>query len=102
MKLIGLFIFLILPFSVSASDIQCGGTVTIAMDSKECDGNYAFKTTGSQSNWICPKSDKGNAITLAALVSGKKLGVYIDDAGATLSCTNMPHYTSARYVVIYP
>ncbi|CAM4145281.1 hypothetical protein [Pseudoalteromonas ostreae] len=66
-----------LSFFSHAKDINCKGTVTAVMDYPAyCDGGYAFITTGSNGKWICPASDKGNAIVLAA---NKSVDVYINN-----------------------
>jgi hypothetical protein len=87
----------------SASDINCRGEVTWVMDYPEqCSGNTAFKTTGSNGKWICPPSDKGNALVLAALAADKEVEVYISSQNGVLDCNNIPDYTKARYVIINP
>jgi hypothetical protein len=97
-------IFVMLASSlVSAKDINCDGLVTWVMDYPErCDGNTAFKTSGSSGKWVCPPSKNGNAIVLAALASNKEIEVYIDNQNGSISCESLPHYVSARYIIINP
>ncbi|WJG07960.1 hypothetical protein [Aliiglaciecola sp. LCG003] len=94
---------LVVPCCVNATDINCKGAVTWVMDSpSNCTGNTAFKTSGSNGKWICPPSEKGNAIVLAALAAGKTLEVYIDDQNGTISCATLPWFVSAKYIIINP
>jgi hypothetical protein len=104
MRKVVLLIGLLLPAGfASASDINCRGKVTWVMDYPErCNGNTAFKTTGSNVKWICPPSDKGNALVLAALAADKEVEVYINSQNGVLDCNNMPDYSMARYVIINP
>lgn len=91
------------PIFANAADINCKGKVTWVMDyPRQCNGNTAFKTSGSNGKWICPPSDKSNAIVLAALAADKSVEVYIDDKNGSISCSSLPHYVSARYVIINP
>lgn len=86
-----------------AADINCSGKVTVVMDyPNTCAGNTAFKTAGSNGKWVCPASGKGNALVLAAVMSGKIVSVYIDSQNGALTCDNIPNYVKARYVIIYP
>ncbi|QDO86841.1 hypothetical protein FM037_24575 [Shewanella psychropiezotolerans] len=86
-----------------AADINCNGKVTVVMDyPNTCDGNTAFKTDGSKGKWVCPASDKGNALVLAAVMSGKIVSVYINSQNGALTCANLPNYVKAKYVIIYP
>jgi hypothetical protein len=99
-----LFILLAL-FSTftNATDINCKGSVTAVMNYEpKCNGNYSFQTTGSGGKWMCPATEKGNAIVLAALAAGKEVAVYIDNQNGTISCADLPSYTPARYLIIYP
>ncbi|KZN61377.1 hypothetical protein [Pseudoalteromonas luteoviolacea] len=92
-----------LSATANASDINCGGTVTFVMDYPSyCEGNTAFMTSGSNGKWICPPSDKGNALVLTAIASGKSVQVYINSQNNTLTCSSLSSYTKARYVVLKP
>lgn len=103
MKKLYVLILLVFPMAIYAADINCGGEVTIIMDyPAKCNQNMAFKTTGSSEKWICVPSENGNAIVLSALAAGKSLGTYIDNQNGSLTCSSLPHYTKARYIVIYP
>uniref|UniRef100_UPI0040483230 hypothetical protein n=1 Tax=Rheinheimera sp. TaxID=1869214 RepID=UPI0040483230 len=94
---------LITAANVYAADINCSGKVSWVMDyPSQCDGNTAFKTTGSGDKWVCPPSDKGNALVLAALAADKRLEVYIDSQNGAFSCNNLPNYVKARYIIINP
>ncbi len=85
-----------------AADINCGGEVTVVMDyPQHCEGNMAFKTEGSAGRWICPASDKSNALILAAVMSNKRVGVYIDSKSGSYNCSSLPSYIKARYVLVY-
>ncbi|WP_063356593.1 hypothetical protein [Pseudoalteromonas luteoviolacea] len=103
MKKLFIALLTLLPVLASAQDINCKGTVTWVMDyPSQCNGNTAFKTSGSNGKWICPPSDKGNAIALAALAAGKSLDVYIDSQNGAINCSALPHYVQARYIIINP
>lgn len=103
MKSLFFAFLLVIPFVANASDINCKGLVTWVMDYPErCNGNTAFKTSTSNGKWICPPSEKGNAIVLAALAAGKTLEVYIDSQSGSISCSSLPHYVGARYIIINP
>ncbi|WP_336146667.1 hypothetical protein [Marinobacter salarius] len=92
---------LLLPAVSSAEDVNCWGSVLMVMDYPErCGGNTAFKTTRSHGKWICPPSDKGNVIVLAALAAGKRLEVYIDSKNGAFGCGSLNHYVKARYVIV--
>ena len=100
-----LFFALIMLFATQgyAADINCRGTVTFVMDYPgRCEGNTAFKTSGSGGRWVCPPSDKGNALVLAALAADKALEVYIDDQNGAYNCASLPSYVKARYIIINP
>ncbi|MCH2042054.1 MAG: hypothetical protein MK185_15600 [Saccharospirillaceae bacterium] len=104
MKEITIFILLSL-FSMFtlAGNTPCSGTVTTVLDyPKKCDGNTAFKITGTNGKWICPASEKGNAIVLSALVAQKKLHVYINNRDSSIDCTTFPDYYPASYILIFP
>ncbi|MBL4703804.1 MAG: hypothetical protein JKY54_04745 [Flavobacteriales bacterium] len=93
-----------------ATDINCRGLVNNVMDYPgKCDGNTPFMTykgsagsKGSGGKWICPPSDKGNAIALTAFAAKKEIGVYIYDQhnGETITCDTLPHYIQSRYIYI--
>ena len=104
MKQIMLLLGALLPAAnVFAADINCRGKVTWVMDYPEpCDGNTAFKTAGTAGQWVCPPSDKGNALVLAALAADKVLEVYIDSQNGAFNCNNLPSYVKARYIIINP
>ncbi|MCH2160074.1 MAG: hypothetical protein MK096_14995 [Oleiphilaceae bacterium] len=103
MKRILIAVLALLPVLAFATDINCKGNVTWVMDYPgQCDGNTAFKTSGSNGKWICPASDKGNAIVLTALAAGKTVHVYIDSVNGSFTCGTLPHYVKARYVIIDP
>lgn len=88
---------------VNAADVNCEGTVVFVMDYPTyCNGNTAFMTSGTNGKWVCPPSDKGDAIVLAALAAGKVVQVYIDSQNGAFSCSNLPNYVTARYVIIKP
>jgi len=98
-----LIILILLPMYVRAADINCRGLVVVAMDyPQKCSGGMAFKTASSNGSWICPPSKNGNSIVLTALTAGKEVSVYIDSQGDTITCSALPQYTPARYVIIYP
>ena len=100
-KKLVILVISILPAFVFAADINCRGTVENVMDyPNQCNGNYSFKTSGSNGKWICPPSEKGNAILLTAFAAKKEVGVYIYDQEGTLTCENMPHYVPARYIFL--
>lgn len=102
-KKLVILMMLSIPVLTNAKDINCRGTVTWVIDYPgQCSGNTAFKTSGSNSKWICPPSEKGNAIVLAALAAGKILEVYIDNQNDSFSCETLPHYVRARYIIINP
>jgi hypothetical protein len=87
--------------SAGGNDVNCNGTVTYVMNYEgQCDGNYSFQTSGSNGVWMCPASEKGNALVLAALASGKSVDVYINNQGGTITCATLPNYSKATYVVI--
>lgn len=103
MKYITALLVLLSALSANASDINCQGHVTWIIDyPHKCDGNTAFKVTGSHGKWLCPASDKGNALVLTALAAGKNVRVYIDSQNGALTCSSLPHYTKARYVILDP
>ena len=89
---------------VNAGDINCQGAVRFTMDYPgKCNGNIVFMTegaNGSNGKWICPPSEKGNPLVLAALASGKEVQPYIDDQGGSITCSNMPNYVQAKYLVL--
>ncbi|MCG7561481.1 MULTISPECIES: hypothetical protein [Pseudoalteromonas] len=96
-------LLVLFPVLANAADINCKGKVTWVMDyPHQCSGNTAFRTSASNGKWICPPSDKGNAIVLAALAAGKSIEVYIDDKNGSISCSSLPDYVSARYIIINP
>lgn len=101
MKLMTILLFSGLTFFSHAKDINCKGTVTAVMDYPAyCDGGYAFITTGSNGKWICPASDKGNAIVLAALAANKSVDVYINNNNDAITCQTLPSYVKSRYIII--
>jgi hypothetical protein len=103
MKTLLIILIVFIPTMASAKDINCKGFVTWVMDYPgQCDGNTAFKTSGSNGKWICPPSEKGNAIILAALAADKKLEVYINSQDGAIDCDSLPHYVDARYIIINP
>ena len=94
---------LILSSVVEAGDIHCDGTLTFVMDyPAHCDGEMAFISTGSNGKWICPPSNKGSAIVLAAITAGKTVQAYIDSQGDTLTCSTLPNYVKASYLILKP
>ncbi|WP_046007404.1 hypothetical protein [Pseudoalteromonas rubra] len=94
---------ILFPVLAIAADINCKGKVTWVMDyPQQCSGNTAFKTSGSDGQWICPPSDNGNAIVLAALTADKSVEVYIDSKNGSISCSSLPNYVSAKYIIINP
>lgn len=101
MKLTAILLLSGLSFFSHAKDINCKGTVTAVMDyPSQCDGGYAFITSGSNGKWICPASDKGNAIVLAALAANKSVDVYISNNNDAITCQTLPSYVKSRYIII--
>ena len=87
MKLTSLAFLTGLSFFSHAKDINCKGTVIAVMDyPSQCNGGYAFITTGSNGKWVCPASDKGNAIVLAA---NKSVDVYINNNNDAITCQTL-------------
>lgn len=86
-----------------AAEINCKGKITWVMDYPiKCNGNTAFKTSTSNGKWICPPSEKGNSIVLAALAADKAVEVYIDSQSGSYTCGTLPHYVNAKYIIINP
>lgn len=104
MKQMVLSVFtLLFAVQANAADINCRGSVTFVMDYPgRCEGNTAFKTSGTSGKWVCPPSDKGNALVLAALAANKEVEVYIDNQDGAYNCASLPNYVRARYIIISP
>ncbi|WP_248290910.1 hypothetical protein [Pseudoalteromonas arctica] len=100
-KLILIALLIGISFFSHAKDINCKGRVKAVMDYPTyCDGGYAFITTGSNNKWICPASEKGNAIVLAALAANKSVDVYINNNNDAITCQTLPSYVKSRYIII--
>lgn len=101
-----LFAGLMSTARVEAADANCGGTVSWAMaDYPQCNGNLAFKTSGSGGSggrWMCVRSKEGSSMVLAALVAGKLLEVYIEASDVGGNCLALPNYRNVSYVIINP
>ncbi|EAQ64037.1 hypothetical protein MED121_20746 [Marinomonas sp. MED121] len=82
-------------------DINCKGTVDNVMDYPgKCEnGNMAFRTSATNGKWVCPPSDKGNALILSSYAAQFEIGVYIDDQDGTVSCDTLTNYTKAKYIL---
>lgn len=91
-----------IAFAADAADIACGGHITLTMaDHPACSGNLAFKTEGAGDVWMCTKSSGAGALLLAAMLSDKLVGVWIE-GGDVAGCTSLPMYRQISYVIIYP
>lgn len=90
MKLV-LSMFLVFSASVSAAvELECGGNVESMIEhSRQCGGYMAFKTTKSESTWICSQSEEIDGKLLFAYRKSKKLEVYLANNSGLGSCNKM-------------
>lgn len=91
--------------TIQASDISCGGPISVLMvDYPMCNGNVAFKTTatgGPSGVWMCSKSKGASALLIAAQFAGKEVAVYIEGSDVS-GCATLPHYRNVSYIITYP
>jgi len=85
-----------------SADITCDGAITMLMaDHPSCGGHMAFKTSASESRWMCAKSKEASALLVYAQATERAITVYIDGSGAS-GCTTLPHYRQVSYMITYP
>lgn len=105
-KALHLLIGLLLCSPAGAADVWCGGRIALVMaDHPSCGGNMAFKTdaTGGQGGvWMCTKSKEGSSLVLAAFLSEKTVGAFIEGSDVGGVCTSLPSYRNISYVIINP
>jgi hypothetical protein len=93
-----ILILLVLIFPISSHALDCIGQVKEVLDwPEQCDGKVAFLLDNSNGKYICTISDKGEAMVLAAVVSGKHVGVRLTSNDT--SCEAIAsHYLSPLYM----
>ena len=97
---------LITPFLSIAGDINCGGTITMAMGGhNSCSEGkrLAFRTEKLTSKWQCSDDATTDSVILSALMSGKDTYVATSNNSLTSgqSCTDLPNYQTVSYVIVY-
>lgn len=81
-----------------AGEIACIGKITVVMDKlSACGGPTAFQLTNTNGAWICPPTDKGTAIVLAAFIAGNEVTASIDNNGGAFWCSASQ---AAKYGVV--